>query len=247
MASSSTGAASSSVPQDAGQPVGLDFGGSSMLLAVSLSMVGSLCYVCSLMSVAFPAFMVRTRRKGVQFPVWAQGCFLVLYGLGQLGAAGFSTIASWFGPVSITLPVYMGSMLLWNLVVMTLLQMQSFTKSQQVGTLVLVVATTMLIDAGPTAESSSKSAAELFFNPVAIFWTLVMLVVWGFACAGMVADVIAARPLSYSRLMLIYVMAQVRSHAGGGQYGARARRQQHSPDEPYSPRLTVPRPAQRRP
>ena len=101
-----------------------------MPLAVLLSMVGSLCYVCSLMSVAFPAFVVRMRRNGREYPAWAQGCFLVMYGCGQVGSAGFSTIASWFGPVSITLPVYMGSMLLWNLIVMTALRMQSFTKSQ---------------------------------------------------------------------------------------------------------------------
>eukprot|EP00966_Prymnesium_polylepis_P224330 5189168-Prymnesium_polylepis.1 len=68
--------------------------GSSMALAVALSMVGSLCYVCSLMAVAFPAFVVRTRRGGQDYPLWAQGCFLVVYGTGQVGAAGSSTIGS---------------------------------------------------------------------------------------------------------------------------------------------------------
>ena len=62
----------------------------------------------------------------------------------QMGSAGFSTAASWFGPVAISLPVYMGSMMLWNLIVMTALRMQTFTKSQQVGTLVVRLSVSLI-------------------------------------------------------------------------------------------------------
>jgi len=180
-----------------------------MTLAVALSIVGSLCYILSLMSVAFPAFVVRTRRNGKEYPVGVQCCFLLLYGLGQVGSAGFSTIGSWFGPVSITLPVYMGSMMLWNVIVMSALGMQSFKKSQQVGTLVLVVATIMLIDAGPTAEGSvAKSGVELVTSIPSIVWELTFALMWGCACAGMVADLVMRKALGPSKLMLIYVTAQ---------------------------------------
>ncbi|KAL3920198.1 MAG: hypothetical protein SGPRY_005342 [Prymnesium sp.] len=163
----------------AAQPF-LPAGGSSMVIAVALSMVGSLCYVLSLMSVAFPAFIVRTRRNGKEFPVLAQGFFLILYGLGQLGAGGFSTVGSWFGPVSITLPVYMGSMMLWNLLVMSALGMQKFAKSQQVGTLVLVIATVMLIDAGPKAKGSVvTSGIDLVDTVPSVVWMSLMSIMWG--------------------------------------------------------------------
>lgn len=183
--------------------------GSSMALAVALSMVGSLCYVISLMAVAFPAFIVRTKRNGTEYSVWAQGCFLLLYSLGQLGAAGFSTIGSWFGPVAITLPVYMGSMMLWNLIVMSALRMQSFSRSQQIGILVLVIATIMLIDAGPSAEASDgKSGIDLVSSTPSIVWALAVGVTWGLSCAGMVADLCAEEDLTQTQLMLIYVTAQ---------------------------------------
>ena len=150
----------------------MEWGHTSLTLAVSLSLFGSLCYVLSLLSIAFPAHLVRTARNGDAFSASTQGCFLALYAIGQIGAGGSSTAASWYGPVSITLPVYMGSMQLWTLLLMSALGMQSYTKSQQVGTLVLATATTLLVDAGPAAGGAV--VAEQLASPAALLWVLFM-------------------------------------------------------------------------
>ena len=164
----------------------MEWGHTSLTLAVSLSLFGSLCYVLSLLSIAFPAHLVRTARNGDAFSASTQGCFLALYAIGQIGAGGSSTAASWYGPVSITLPVYMGSMQLWTLLLMSALGMQSYTKSQQVGTLVLATATTLLVDAGPAAGGAV--VAEQLASPAALLWVLFMGVAWAAVVAGMAVD-----------------------------------------------------------
>ena len=60
--------------------------------------------------------------------------------------------------------------------------------------MVLVVATIMLIDAGPTAEGSvAKTGLQLVSSLPAVLWVLAMSVLWGFACAGMVTDLLSNR------------------------------------------------------
>jgi hypothetical protein len=182
--------------------------GASTTLCVCLSAVGSLSYVCSIMAVAWPQYLVRTQRGGVPFQWPADAVFLLLYVAGQGGAAGFSMAASWFGPVAVSLPIYMSSMLLWNLVVMSALGMQHFTKQQRVGTAVLVVATSMLIEVGPTDEGVQRSAAALFRCMPALWWMTFMGCLWLCSLVGMLVDVLAPLPLGETSEMVIYVFAQ---------------------------------------
>ena len=89
----------------------------SMSVCLSLSVLGSLSYVLGIMALAYPAFLV-SQRGGQPFSTCHNLGFLALYALGQAGALFLPLVASWFGPVSILLPVYQASMLLWNLMLM---------------------------------------------------------------------------------------------------------------------------------
>mmetsp|Transcript_11026 Transcript_11026/g.28230 ORF Transcript_11026/g.28230 Transcript_11026/m.28230 type:complete len:309 (-) Transcript_11026:513-1439(-) len=161
------------------------------------------------MAIALPAFLVENKRNHEPFPRWAEICFLGLYGVGQSGALVLPLVASWYGPTSIQLPVYQASMLMWNLVLMSALGMESFKKNQKVGTEVIVVATIMLIDAGPIADPAIDAAAyeNIGTTMYTLVWLGVLTALWLFSLFGMVGDAMGSK-YSPTFTMLIYVVAQ---------------------------------------
>ena len=134
--------------------------GGNLFLCVVLSAIGSASYILGIMALAYPAFLVKTKRNGEPYSSLVEYGFLGLYVVGQSGALVLPLVASWYGPVAIALPVYQATMLMWNMIVMSMLDMQSFTKSEMTGTLVLVVSSFMLLEAGPTA--SDRRDAESY-------------------------------------------------------------------------------------
>jgi len=185
-----------------------DVGG--LAICVGLSVVGSLSYILGIMALALPAFNVENKRGGEPYPRWAELSFLGLYAVGQGGALVLPLIASWYGPTSIQLPVYQASMLLWNLVLMSALGMENFKKNQHVGTEVIVVATVMLIDAGPVASSAQDEAAfaHLGTTALTLAWMGVLCALWLFSAVGMVQDARGKVVDAPNTLLLIYVLAQ---------------------------------------
>lgn len=178
-------------------------------MCTTQSVVGSLSYMCGIMAIALPAHLVENKRGGEPFPRWAEYGFLCLYACGQGGALVLPLIGSWYGPTSIMLPVYQASMLLWNLLLMSALGMEDFKKNQKVGTEVIVVATIMLIDAGPTASASIEAAAFANIGTTAptIAWLCVIFLLWLYSLVGMVQDACGVQHSPNSQ-MVMYVIAQ---------------------------------------
>ena len=176
----------------------------------SQSIIGSFSYVCGIMAIALPAFWVENKRGGEPYPQWADLCFLGLYFVGQTGAFAFPLVASWYGPTSILLPVYQASMLLWNLLFMSAFGMQAFKKNQKVGTEVIVVATVMLIDAGPMPSKAQDAAAFASFgnSTHTVIWMGVLAGLWLWSTYGMLRDTCCGAEYSNTMLMSIYVAAQ---------------------------------------
>ena len=175
---------------------------SNLFLCILLSTLGSLAYVVGIMSIAYPAHLVAKGRA--PWSKLAQAGWSALYVLGTLGSVALPAAAVVYGPVAIQFPVYQGSMLLWNMLLMDLLAMATFEKAQRVGTFVIVFATLMLIDAGPTERE------QLFIEYTHIptmAWLLFLATVWIASTVGMIRDVGLGLGHSPDMLMAIYVVA----------------------------------------
>ena len=183
--------------------------GGNLFLCVVLSAIGSASYILGIMALAYPAFLVKTKRNGEPYSSLVEYGFLGLYVVGQSGALVLPLVASWYGPVAIALPVYQATMLMWNMIVMSMLDMQSFTKSEMTGTLVLMVSSFMLLEAGPTA--SDRRDAESYDNVGTagpLLWILFLAALWAASAWGMYIDFTGKQPLPPGGVMATYVVAQ---------------------------------------
>ena len=102
-------------------------------LCIGLSAFGGFLEVSSTMVLAFPEFKTK---MGAWQPSKCRDRIMMVLNLVLMGVASVAYIVgSWFGPVSLSVPVVMVSKLLFNMVLMGLvLRMTSFSKDQQVGT-----------------------------------------------------------------------------------------------------------------
>lgn len=183
--------------------------GGNLFLCVVLSAIGSASYIFGIMALAYPAFLVTHRRNGQPYPTLFEYGFFGLYALGQSGALFLPLVATWYGPVAIALPVYQATMLMWNMIVMSVLGMQSFTKSEMIGTLVLMVSSFMLLEAGPRASAARDAESYDQIGTLGpLLWILFLAFLWGVSAWGMVVDFMEKRPLPPGGVMATYVVAQ---------------------------------------
>lgn len=182
----------------------------TLLVCIALATVGSLFYVFGILSLAYPTFLVQNKRGGQPWERWQEICFFSLYVVGQGGALTLPTVASWYGPTSIILPVYQATMLMWNLVLMSLLGMETFKKHQKVGTAIIMVSTVMLMDAGPKPDGSLDEEVFSRFGTTtsSIAWLCFLSLLWTLSTVGMVRDFRNGEQFSTNYRMAIYVVAQ---------------------------------------
>jgi len=91
----------------------------------------------------------------------------VIFGMG--GIAGF-TIASWYGPVAVVMPIVTASKLLFNMATQISFKLSEYDKSMRVGTWILCCATACLPQAGPTEPDTAPDAAEMLSTVNAQVW-----------------------------------------------------------------------------
>ena len=100
-------------------------------------------------------------------------------------------------------------MLMWNMIVMSVLGMQSLTKSEMIGTLVLMVSSFMLLEAGPRASAARDAESYDQIGTLGpLLWILFLAFLWGVSAWGMVVDFMEKRPLPPGGVMATYVVAQ---------------------------------------
>ena len=112
---------------------------------------------------------------------------MMVLNLVLMGVASVAYIVgSWFGPVSLSVPVVMVSKLLFNMVLMGLvLRMTSFSKDQQVGTYCIACAILTLPEVGPMDQPGADVLA-LIVQPVALAWISVLTLATIVCVVGMV-------------------------------------------------------------
>eukprot|EP00966_Prymnesium_polylepis_P280869 6489747-Prymnesium_polylepis.1 len=131
----------------------------------------------------------------------------------MLCAVGTYTLGSGFGPVSISVPAAMAGKLLWNLVFLwPLLRMQVFSKSEQVGTFVMVMSIVALPGVGPSdASDLSTYILERLSSVESIIWLALVTAATLAACVGMGMQFCSRDGLSPRANYTILLTAQVTS------------------------------------
>lgn len=85
-------------------------------------------------------------------------------------------ISTWFGPISITGPIFFAAQLLSNLLIFWIvLGLESFTKEMQIGTYVIAVAVALLVRVGPGVQED-QDFEELMLKPWAAIWALLLII-----------------------------------------------------------------------
>ena len=178
-------------------------------LLFAFSAIAALSYVLAIMAVAYPAHLVKKGRT--PFSKKANMGFLVLHGFLLCGVGGFATLATRFGPLSMQLPLYQSSMMLWNIPIMWMLGMESFPKSQRTATIIVFWAAFALLDVGPQAETGPPT----WDSPVTIVWFIVVTVLWILSFSCMILD--WAKPhLFKNKYLLLMIYATVQGIGGPG-------------------------------
>ena len=136
------------------------------------------------MVLAFPEFKTK---MGAWQPSKCRDRIMMVLNLVLMGVASVAYIVgSWFGPVSLSVPVVMVSKLLFNMVLMGLvLRMTSFSKDQQVGTYCIACAILTLPEVGPMDQPGADVLA-LIVQPVALAWISVLTLATLVCVVGMV-------------------------------------------------------------
>ena len=153
-------------------------------LCIGLSAFGGFLEVSSTMVLAFPEFKTK---MGAWQPSKCRDRIMMVLNLVLMGVASVAYIVgSWFGPVSLSVPVVMVSKLLFNMVLMGLvLRMTSFSKDQQVGTYCIACAILTLPEVGPMDQPGADVLA-LIVQPVALAWISVLTLATLVCVVGMV-------------------------------------------------------------
>ena len=153
-------------------------------LCIGLSAFGGFLEVSSTMVLAFPEFKTK---MGAWQPSKCRDRIMMVLNLVLMGVASVAYIVgSWFGPVSLSVPVVMVSKLLFNMVLMGLvLRMTSFSKDQQVGTYCIACAILTLPEVGPMDQPGADVLA-LIVQPVALAWISVLTLATIVCVVGMV-------------------------------------------------------------
>ena len=134
------------------------------------------------MCLAYPEFR---KKSGATYGKWATRGLLALNLLLMGIASIMYIVGSWFGPVSLSVPIVMVSKLLFNMMVMgCVLKMESFSKAQQVGTYCIAVAIATLPDIGPSDQQGQEPLA-LIAQPIAAVWTILLMGASISCCVGM--------------------------------------------------------------
>lgn len=144
---------------------------------------GSACInVLAILALAFPEHL--RSKKNAKFSSAEETLFYALNIFCQILSGIISTAATWFGPVSVMIPINVAAQLLFNMIFFGSLGIEKFPKDVMVGTCVVATAALLLPYVGPQPQQN-QNVVKLFeeFNAECwiIFLTGVTLIS-GFFC-----------------------------------------------------------------
>jgi len=144
----------------------------SIPLAILLSSLNGLFCVLANFCLSYPDYLAKKGKKAWpgykhSFGVWAN---FMLQNLSEVGS-----VATWFGPVALCVPVGLGSQLLLTMFFYGVVApINHFTKDMRVGTYIIAVAVVLLPVDGPGSQDNQDIIA-LLQKPLALVWSIAML------------------------------------------------------------------------
>jgi len=153
----------------------------NLFLACVLSAIGSCISVLAIVALAYPEF--RKSKHNVKYQPTTEKMFFLLNIICQIVSGLTSTVASWFGPVSIVVPINVAAQLLSNMFFFGILGIEKFPKGTRIGTYFVATASLLLPYVGPTVQD--QNVIELITQPSALIWTSLLLaatVLSGYFC-----------------------------------------------------------------
>mmetsp|Transcript_59846 Transcript_59846/g.142568 ORF Transcript_59846/g.142568 Transcript_59846/m.142568 type:complete len:460 (+) Transcript_59846:122-1501(+) len=151
-----------------------------------------------------PSVLHFANRAGVKLPGCATHAINAGYLCLVLSGVGICVLATYFGPVALTMPSNAAASLLVNMLVQGGLGIKRYTSPMKAGTFVLVAAAISLGEVGPTDPEDIRdltSAEILFDRPLGSAW-LSMMAVAIFACAA-AAQFLSSASHPKTKLVLI--------------------------------------------
>lgn len=144
----------------------------SLFLAILLSSLNGFFCVLANFCLSYPDYLAKKGRQPWPGYKTSYGV-LANFALQTLSEVG--SVATWFGPVALTVPVGLGSMLLFNMFFYGfLVPIDHFSRDMRVGTLIIVIAVVLLPVDGPQAQDN-QDILVLLSTPLAIAWSAIML------------------------------------------------------------------------
>lgn len=150
----------------------------NLTLCVAIMAFSGFLRVIATMVLAFPDFLAKNRGSPLGGTAKQQKCygvlFVCLHVLILTIAAGMSIVGSFYGPVSIAVPVQTGSQLLFNVAAMGIvLNMRAFDKAQRTGTYVVFFSVLSLMDVGPGLQDG-QDVMVLLSETNALVWSTIL-------------------------------------------------------------------------
>jgi hypothetical protein len=140
----------------------------NLSICVALMTLSGFLRVVATMVLAYPDFVAKRNGDQSGRGVWYIAIHVLLLSI----AAVISVVGTFYGPVSIAIPVQTGSQLLFNVIAMGLiLKMRAFNKAQRTGTYVVFFSVLSLIDVGPGTQDG-QNVMKLLSHPVAAAWAI---------------------------------------------------------------------------
>ena len=157
---------------------------------IAFSALGGALEVMSTMVLAYPEHRAK---QGRPFSKCFMRGAVVVNLLMMLVASVAYIVGSWYGPVSLSVPVVMASKLLFNLVIVgTVLKMENFSKDQRVGTYVIALSIFSLPEVGPQPVASQDVLALLRL-PLSIAWSITLGATMAITILAMIVLVVSRR------------------------------------------------------
>jgi len=190
------------------------------MLLVIFACAGGFLQALAATILAYAEFLEQSGKK--QFTSSQHTLFLVVNILMSMSGIALFVLATGYGPVSLATPLTAGSGLIVNMALQIKLGLSHYTKSMRVGTLVLAIAVTAIVDVGPQ-EQKDQDALKLLGEPLGF---MCMLSVASLIVGGMaLAKALDQKPMTSLMKILGYSMLVASSTVLGASLGKLAQMQ----------------------
>ena len=144
--------------------------------------------VVAILALAYPEFQKTV--NNAKYSDRIEKLFVPMNILFQLISGLLNTISTWYGPISIIIPINVSSQLLSNMFFFGMLGIEKFPKDVRVGTFIVASGALILPLVGPTAQEG-QDVVQLFEHLPAELWTAILVIstaITGYYCVVWIGE-----------------------------------------------------------